>query len=46
MSVPVGTDQDGVPIGVQVVGRSYDDRTVFEVARAFEIHRPWPLVAP
>ncbi len=46
LTVPAGRDGDDVPIGVQIVGRTYDDRTVFEVARAIEIHRPWPLVAP
>ena len=36
----------GVPIGVQIVGRGYDDATVFAVGLALEQARPWPLVAP
>jgi Asp-tRNA(Asn)/Glu-tRNA(Gln) amidotransferase A subunit family amidase len=43
--VPAGRDGSGVPIGVQVVGRTFDDVTAFEVARAIERERPWPLVA-
>ncbi len=45
LSVPAGRDGVGVPIGVQVVGRTYDDATAVRVAAAIEAHRPWPLVA-
>lgn len=45
LTVPAGRSSDGVPIGVQIVGRTYDDRTVFEVGAALERVRPWPLVA-
>jgi aspartyl-tRNA(Asn)/glutamyl-tRNA(Gln) amidotransferase subunit A len=37
---------DGLPIGVQVIGRRFDDRGVLRVARALEglrpAQRPWP----
>jgi len=46
LTVPAGRSVDGVPIGVQVVGRPYDERTTFEVGAAIERVRPWPLVAP
>jgi Asp-tRNA(Asn)/Glu-tRNA(Gln) amidotransferase A subunit family amidase len=45
LTVPAGRSADGVPIGVQVVGRPYDERTTFEVGAAIERLRPWPLVA-
>ena len=45
LTVPAGRSSDGVPIGVQVVGRPYDERTTFEVGAAIERVRPWPLVA-
>jgi Asp-tRNA(Asn)/Glu-tRNA(Gln) amidotransferase A subunit family amidase len=45
LTVPAGRSGDGVPIGMQIVGRTYDDRTVFEVGAALERERPWPLVA-
>jgi aspartyl-tRNA(Asn)/glutamyl-tRNA(Gln) amidotransferase subunit A len=46
VSVPAGRDEGSVPIGVQVVGRTFDDPTVLGVAAAIEAHRPWPLTAP
>jgi len=45
ITVPAGRDEHGVPIGVQVVGRTYDDVTAFAVAAAVEVTQPWPLVA-
>lgn len=36
ISVPSGRSLDGLPTGVQVVGRRFDDRTVFTVAKAIE----------
>lgn len=41
LSVPSGHDVNGVPTGVQIVGRSYDDETVFRVGAALERVRPW-----
>ncbi|MFB7513593.1 amidase [Streptomyces sp. NPDC056144] len=41
MSVPSGFASNGVPTGVQVVGRTYDDTSVFRVATAIEAVRPW-----
>lgn len=45
MSVPSGLSRDGVPTGLQIVGRTYDDVSVFRAAAAFERLRPW-LDAP
>ena len=45
LTVPAGRDPLGVPIGIQIVGRTYDDPTVFRVGAALERERPWPLVA-
>ena len=41
MSVPSGRARDGVPTGMSIVGRTYDDSTVFQVARAYERVQPW-----
>jgi aspartyl-tRNA(Asn)/glutamyl-tRNA(Gln) amidotransferase subunit A len=32
ISVPLGLDQDGMPLGVQVMCKPFADRTVFEIA--------------
>jgi aspartyl-tRNA(Asn)/glutamyl-tRNA(Gln) amidotransferase subunit A len=39
--VPSGFAANGVPTGVQIAGRSYDDVTVFRVGAALEAARPW-----
>ena len=41
MALPSGRASSGVPTGIQVIGRPYDDKTVFRVAKAFEDAKPW-----
>jgi Asp-tRNA(Asn)/Glu-tRNA(Gln) amidotransferase A subunit family amidase len=46
-SINCGYDDEGLPIGLQIVGRRFDDLGVLAVARAFEAmrapeRRPWP----
>lgn len=36
ISIPCGFDRDGLPIGIQIVGRRYADETVVAVAHALE----------
>ena len=45
MSVPVGIASDGLPIGVQIAGRPFDEATVFRVCRAIEVLSGWESVA-
>ena len=40
-SVPCGWTEDGLPIGLQIVGRPFDDATVLKAAAAFEQASPW-----
>jgi aspartyl-tRNA(Asn)/glutamyl-tRNA(Gln) amidotransferase subunit A len=40
-SVPCGFTRDGLPIGLQIVGRRYADATVLRACAAFERARPW-----
>nr|WP_111301871.1 amidase [Paracoccus saliphilus] len=48
ISVPCGHDRRGVPIGLQIAGRRFDDIGVLRAARAWEriapLARPWPAV--
>tara|TARA_Y100001934_G_scaffold10779_2_gene13752 strand:- start:4935 stop:6350 length:1416 start_codon:yes stop_codon:yes gene_type:complete len=36
LSVPYGFTSNGLPTGYQIVGRSFDEATLFQAARAFE----------
>ena len=40
-SVPCGFSSDGLPIGLQIVGRLEDEVTVLRASAAFEEARPW-----
>ena len=40
-SVPAGFSSDGLPIGLQIVGRVGDEETVIAASAAFERARPW-----
>ncbi len=45
-SIPCGMDHDGLPIGMQVIGKRFDDALVLRACRAFERAQPWrqPIV--
>jgi aspartyl-tRNA(Asn)/glutamyl-tRNA(Gln) amidotransferase subunit A len=45
-SVPAGLSADGLPIGLQIMGRRHADAVVLRLARLFEQARPWPRLAP
>jgi aspartyl-tRNA(Asn)/glutamyl-tRNA(Gln) amidotransferase subunit A len=45
MSVPVSLAADGLPVGVQVIGRPFDEATVFRIGRAIETLSGWERVA-
>ena len=45
-TVPSGFDRSGLPIGLQIVGRWRDDRTVLRAAAAFESAMPWADATP
>jgi len=36
ISVPAGLDKDGLPLGLQIIGRALDEATVFKAAGAIE----------
>lgn len=46
ITVPAGFSRDGLPIGLQIVGRLHRDDVVLRLARVLEEAQPWPLVAP
>jgi aspartyl-tRNA(Asn)/glutamyl-tRNA(Gln) amidotransferase subunit A len=40
-SIPAGFTDDGLPVGLQIVGRHLDDALVLKASAAFERVRPW-----
>lgn len=41
MAVPAGIGTNGLPVGIQIVARAFDDARSFQVAAALERVRPW-----
>ncbi len=41
LAVPSGFASNGVPTGIQIVGKTYDDLSVFRAGAAYERVRPW-----
>jgi aspartyl-tRNA(Asn)/glutamyl-tRNA(Gln) amidotransferase subunit A len=41
LSVPCGFSQDGLPIGFQLIGRPFDEDTLFQIGAAYEGVTPW-----
>ncbi|MGE5588780.1 MAG: Asp-tRNA(Asn)/Glu-tRNA(Gln) amidotransferase subunit GatA [Clostridia bacterium] len=48
ISIPCGFGEDGMPVGLQILGRHYDEATVLRVAYAFEqatdFHKAKPVL--
>ncbi|MGV2114088.1 amidase family protein [Agrobacterium salinitolerans] len=40
-SIPAGLSVDGLPVGMQIIGRRYADTDVLAASSTFERLRPW-----
>ena len=40
-SIPCGWSKEGLPIGMQIVGKRFDEATVLQVSKVFEEIAPW-----
>jgi hypothetical protein len=45
MSVPMGAAERGLPVGLQIVGRRFEDDVVLRAAAAWERLSPWSRVS-
>lgn len=45
LSVPAG-EVDGLPVGLQIVGKHHQEQVLLDIGLAMERGRPWPCVAP
>ncbi len=46
LSVPCGFTSAGLPVGLQVVGRAFDEATILRIAHAYEQSTDWHLRRP
>ena len=46
ISVPIGFGEDGLPTGVQLVGKPLGEDTLLQVAAQMEAARPWAHAQP
>ncbi len=46
MSVPCGTGQDNMPVGLQLIGNYFDEARLLQVAHAFQQATDWHLRRP
>ena len=36
MSLPIGLSKEGLPLGLQLIGKAFDEATIFKAADALE----------
>jgi aspartyl-tRNA(Asn)/glutamyl-tRNA(Gln) amidotransferase subunit A len=46
LSIPCGFSKGGLPIGMQIIGKAYDETTVLRIGHAYEQSTDWHLKAP
>jgi aspartyl-tRNA(Asn)/glutamyl-tRNA(Gln) amidotransferase subunit A len=46
LSIPAGFTQTGLPIGLQLIGRAFDEATLLRAAHAYESVTSWHTRRP
>ena len=46
MSIPCGQSQDGLPIGLQIIGNYFSEAKMLQIADHFQKNTSWHLQTP
>lgn len=46
LTLPCGADRQGLPIGLQLIGKPFDEATILQTAYHYEQHTPWHTRRP
>jgi aspartyl-tRNA(Asn)/glutamyl-tRNA(Gln) amidotransferase subunit A len=46
LSVPCGFSDDGLPVGMQLIGRAFEESTLFRIGHGYQRLTTWHLKAP
>lgn len=46
LAFPCGFDSNGMPVGMQIMGRHFDEETLFKIAHAYQQSTDWHLRKP
>lgn len=46
LALPVPVQEAPIPVGIQIIGKAYDEQAVFNAAYAIEELSPFPGLAP
>jgi aspartyl-tRNA(Asn)/glutamyl-tRNA(Gln) amidotransferase subunit A len=46
LSLPCGLDSTGLPIGMQIIGKYFDEATILRLAYAYEQSTDWHKMKP
>jgi len=46
VSIPCGFSKTGLPIGLQIMGKAFDEKTILKIAHAYEQDTDWHLMVP
>jgi aspartyl-tRNA(Asn)/glutamyl-tRNA(Gln) amidotransferase subunit A len=46
LSLPCGFDSDNMPIGLQIIGKHFDEATILRAAHAYEQATQWHTKRP
>ena len=46
LTIPCGFTHGGLPIALQIVGKTFDEATVLQIGHAYEVQTPWHTQRP